>query len=203
MENKDVALPLSGSGDAIRVTMLGDASVNAVYSGTGSGSSSGGNTVTLIDALNNNGFEVNQATIELYNSDKVTKPTYAKTVMNVGMFGEQETGPFQKYARSTSGLYADNNPWIIGEVPVTEEFYTADIEATYKDYVDAAIVTFSRVSGEGADMPHDMGQFADWGGEAGKHYLELDSTDFKHSIYDPAAQSLKCNYLCRLPYNFD
>lgn len=178
LENKDNVLPLKASdGEKIKVTLLGNSSINPVYSGTGSGSASDENMTSLVDALNNNGFEVNQATVDLYNSDKVTSPTYDKTVKNVGMMGEEESGPFQKYARNTSGLYAENSPWIIGEVPVTDEFYTADIESTYKDYSDAAIVTFSRVSGEGADMPHDMGKFSDWGGEEGKHYLELDSTE--------------------------
>lgn len=178
LENKDNALPIQagGSGKA-KITLLGVSSLNLVYSGTGSGSSGSEGIVTLVDALTNNGFEINQSTLDMYGSAAVTEPTYEKTVMNVGMMGEQESGPFKKYARNTSGLYAEKSPWIIGEVPVTSEFYTADIEKTYEEYADAAIVTFSRVSGEGADMPHNMGQFSDWGGEEGKHYLELDSTE--------------------------
>ena len=176
LENKHDGLPLQSSGDTIKVTMLGASSVNMIYGGTGSGSTSGDN-VTLVDALNANGFLVNPSTLEMYQSDKVTTPVYEKKTNNVGMFGPEEAGPFAKYKRNTSGLYAENNPWIIGEVPVTDEFYTADVEASYSEYSDAAIVVISRVSGGGADMPRDMGQFADWGGEEGKHYLELDSTE--------------------------
>ncbi len=174
LENKENVLPLKG--DDIKVTMLGRSSVSMIYGGTGSGSA-GDDVTTMVDALNNNGYSVNPATLEMYQSEKVTSPVYEKTVTNAGMFGTEESQPFAKYQRNTSGLYAENSPWIIGEVPVTDEFYTKEIEATYEEYSDAAIVVISRVSGEGADMPRDMGKFADWGGEAGKHYLQLDSTE--------------------------
>ena len=171
LENKDNALPLS----SLNVTLLGVNSVNIVTGGTGSGSGSGSDNISLVEALENNGFTVNPTTLALYTSETVTDASYEMGVMNEGMFGPTETKDFPKYQRTTAGLYADNNPWIIGELPVA--FYDASVEASFSDYSDAAIVVFSRVSGEGADMATDMGKFADWGGEEGKHYLEFDSTE--------------------------
>ena len=58
--------------------------------------------------------------------------------------------------------------WEIDEVPQSE--YTDDVKNSYAKYNDAAIVVFSRSSGEGADLPRNMDRF---GGSANEHYLQL------------------------------
>ena len=62
--------------------------------------------------------------------------------------------------------------WQIDEVPQSE--YTDEVKASYADYNDAAIVVFSRSSGEGADLPRNMDRF---GGSAQEHYLQLSQNE--------------------------
>ncbi|MCR5079548.1 MAG: glycoside hydrolase family 3 C-terminal domain-containing protein [Bacilli bacterium] len=71
--------------------------------------------------------------------------------------------------------------WTIDEVPQSE--YTDAVKASYSEYNDAAIVVFSRSSGEGADLPRNMDRF---GGSADEHYLELnkDERDLLQAIQD-------------------
>lgn len=71
--------------------------------------------------------------------------------------------------------------WTIDEVPQSE--YTSTVKNSYSSFADAAIVVFSRSSGEGADLPRSMDRF---GGLADESYLELntDERDLFEAIND-------------------
>jgi beta-glucosidase len=80
-----------------------------------------------------------------------------------------------------------------GETPVSS--YTPDIEASYDEYGDAALILISRISGEGYDLPRTMmygeahagtnNQYKVWGTEhtvpgarsKTDHYLQLDQNE--------------------------
>lgn len=53
--------------------------------------------------------------------------------------------------------------------------YTKELMEQAKDYSDVALVVLTRVGGEGDDLPLDMEGYA--GGDAGKHYLELQESE--------------------------
>lgn len=52
----------------------------------------------------------------------------------------------------------------------------SDIWNEASSFSDTAVVVFARFGGEGADEPLDM---AEWGGDAGKHYLELQNVELE------------------------
>lgn len=65
------------------------------------------------------------------------------------------------------------NDYSIYEVPVNE--YSDEMINQAKDFSDTAIVVIGRVGGEGYDLPTDMADYI--GGDAGKHYLELQQVE--------------------------
>ena len=125
------SLPLASTRNNISV--FGKNSVDPVY--TGSGSSGGaGVDVTLIDALEAEGFNVNPELVDFYNDDSASGS-----------------------GRSSASMSnAQASYWNTGETP--QSSYTQDVKDSYSDYDDAAIVVISRIGGEGADLP--MSSFA-------------------------------------------
>lgn len=107
-----------------KVSCFSGSSVNIVYGGTGSGNIDASTADTLKDALENSGMEVNTSLWDFYNSEEAAQ--YARF-----------DGDFSSNAR-------------VGEVPW--DVYPEDVLKSVENYGDAAIVTFSRVGGEGADL---------------------------------------------------
>lgn len=62
-----------------------------------------------------------------------------------------------------------------GIYEVNPELYTEDMMEHAKGYSDVALLVLTRVGGEGDDLPLDMEGYA--GGDAGKHYLELQESE--------------------------
>ncbi len=120
--NEGNALPLAAGS---KVSCFSNSSVNLVYGGTGSGNIDASKANTLKDALINSGFEVNDTLWKFYSE------TAAEYLRPVG-------GVVSLEAAKTSEC-----PWNV---------YTDDIKKSIAGYGDAAIVTFSRVGGEGADL---------------------------------------------------
>ncbi len=58
---------------------------------------------------------------------------------------------------------------------LTIDTYTDEVIAQAKEFSDTAIVVISRVGGEGSDLPMDMADYV--GGDAGKHFLELQQNE--------------------------
>lgn len=139
------SLPLAASDAKIKVNLFGYDSYNPIYSSVGSASAFGDGNITYTtfkDALENDGFEVNQELYDFY-----------------GSFDERKNG-------NIFDLLVD---YAIYEPGMSE--YDATTLENAKNYSDTAIVFFGRSGGEGHDLPTDMD--GEYGGEAGRSYLEL------------------------------
>ncbi|MBQ3183562.1 MAG: glycoside hydrolase family 3 C-terminal domain-containing protein, partial [Clostridia bacterium] len=135
--NKDGALPLEKGS---KLSLFSTSSVNLVYGGTGSGNIDASKADDLKGALERTGFSVNEALWSFYSE-----------------------GPALEYARK-GGTGVLPPAAEISEAPI--DIYTDDVLESVKDYSDAAIVVFSRIGGEGADM-----EFED------TNYLALDENE--------------------------
>lgn len=158
LENKDGALPLQSG---IPVNLFGYGSRDTVYGGSGSGSGDSSQNVTLVQGLTNAGFDVNQDLVDFYDSHFVDR----------------------------AGVGFTGNNFDINEPPVNE--YSDSLIQNAKTHSDVAVFVISRLGGEGADLPMEMdpnltteivasGALVKQnvkGGDAGKHYLELQQTE--------------------------
>lgn len=161
MKNNGV-LPLTS---AKKLTLLGRGSVDSVYGGSGSGSSSSEGLVDLKLGLTNAGYEVNETVYNILN-------TFSAFKMEQGTFG-----PVKVYDNPKSTIIMDNpeaSTYNVGEMPVTG--YTPEAVASFQSYGDAAIVTISRPAGEGGDLSMNMKGW-DENYEEGQHQLELNQDE--------------------------
>ena len=152
LKNEDNILPLS---DNNKLNVFGWASTNPCYGGTGSGSLSDAyETVTLLQGLENAGFELNTELSDFYTDYRADRP-------EVGMWAQDWTLP-----EPTADTYSD------------------DMMNNAKEFSDTAMVVITRVGGEGADLPTDVSQvtytnnsdeYNDF--EPGEHYLQLSQTE--------------------------
>ena len=153
-EKDNAALPLAKKS---KISVFGKNSANIVLGGSGSGGGNSKNSVSLYDGLRNADFELNPELVKFYEGN-------------------------------SSGSGRDKNPAIgakvtglaIGETP--QSMYTAAVKASYGDYSDAAVVVFSRIGGEGFDLPRLQttkygGAPVDGSKDGGQHYLELDKNE--------------------------
>lgn len=109
-----------------KVSCFSGSSVNLVYGGTGSGNIDASTADTLKSALEGAGMEVNGSLWDFYNSEEAAP--YARF-----------DGDFTSSAK-------------VGEVPW--DAYPQEVLDSVASYGDAAIVTLSRVGGEGADLEY-------------------------------------------------
>ena len=124
--NENNTLPLaSGS----KVSCFSHSSVDPVYGGTGSGATDADAAVSLRYGLETAGFSVNPTLWEFY-----------------------LTGDGSDYERTYASLRSGGE-YSINEVPW--DVYTDEVLDSVSEYGDAAIVMFSRVGGEAADLPMD------------------------------------------------
>ena len=125
LQNNDNTLQMASG---TKLNVFGWSSTNPVYGGTGSGSLSDAYpTVSLLEGLENAGFEVNQDLVNFYTNFRATRPT-------VGMWGQD---------------------WTIPE-PTVEDYDNAGIFESAKAYSDTAVVVLARSGGEGADLPTSL-----------------------------------------------
>ena len=147
LENKDNTLPLNVEKNA-KVNVFGQSSTAIVYGGAGSGASDETDNVTLQEGLKQAGFDVNEDLTKFYEDHKTKKK--GQNVFNL-----------------KGGDYNINEPAI--------SEYSDKLISDAKKFSDTAVVVFSRNGGEGGDLPMDMASYT--GGDAGKHYLELQSCE--------------------------
>ena len=158
LKNENDALPLSGK-DA-HISVFGKNSVNIVYSGSGSASSNSSTAQrTLYESLEAAGISYNETLKSFYeDSGKSGKGRPENPAMTSG----QRLPGFGT-----------------GETPM--DSYTPDVVDSYAGYQDAAVVVFSRIGGEGFDLPRAMAESfngaAVAGASADSHYLELDENE--------------------------
>ena len=158
LKNENDVLPLSGK-DA-HISVFGKNSVNIVYSGSGSASSNSSTAQrTLYESLEAAGISYNETLKSFYeDSGKSGKGRPENPAMTSG--------------QRLSGFGT-------GETPM--DSYTSDVVDSYAGYQDAAVVVFSRIGGEGFDLPRAMEESfngaAVAGASADSHYLELDENE--------------------------
>lgn len=148
----DKTLPLSVG---TKLNVFGWASTNPCYGGTGSGSLSDAyETVSLLQGLENAGFELNTELSDFYTTYRSERPV-------VGMFEQDFTLP---------------------EPPVST--YTDTLLDNAKAFSNTAVVVITRVGGEGADLPTDVSKvtFTDNAEDykefpEGEHYLQLSQSE--------------------------
>lgn len=154
----DASLPLAqGAG----ISVFGKNSVKLVLGGSGSGNVGGAEAKTLYDSLEAAGFEVSPTLKSFYlgsesGSGRTQNPSIGA---NVTGFGTGET-PMSSYSASVKDSYGAGSA-----------------------YTDAALVVFSRIGGEGIDLPRTMLKSAsgtekiDGARSADDHYLQLDENE--------------------------
>lgn len=110
-----------------KVNVFGWGSTNPVYGGTGSGSMSDQyETVSMLDGMKQAGIETNSELTKLYTDYRKDRPV-------VAMWSQD---------------------WTLPEVPAKQ--YSDKLISDAKDFSDEAVITITRVGGEGADLPTDM-----------------------------------------------
>lgn len=133
------ALPLSAGQ---KVSTVSHSSVDIITCGTGAADIDTSAAPTLKEALEEVGFEVNPTLWNFYKDldtkiDENGRPIYARTP--------------GKLANQTSGGSRDS--YTVNEIPM--DVYTSDVISSFSSYNDAAIITISRIAGEGADLAND------------------------------------------------
>ena len=129
LKNENNALPLK---NAAKVSLVGVSSVDPVFSGTGSGSTSTASNPTMKDAFTEAGMDVNPTLWQFYNDH----PEYKR---------ESKELPSEEYFKPTEFLPND--------APFDDLQADSDVATSLTTYGDAAIFTISRVGGEANDLP--------------------------------------------------
>lgn len=126
LEN-DGALPLA---EGARISVFGQDAVDPVYGGGGAGSLDTSKAVTLERSLADAGFAVNPTLWDFY-----------------------ESGPGKDHRKTTPDATGAGE-FAVNEVP--QSAYTADVEASYAEYDDAAVVVLGRSGGESSDLARTL-----------------------------------------------
>lgn len=175
LKNDNQTLPLSES--ETKVSMFGRTSVDPIYTGAGSAATES-KPVDYKTAMETNGFEINNDLFDFYANHEISTKSI-KVTMQTGM-GPQDVEYTGRGFISSMGAAMFTGD-IIAEVPVAD--YPSELEDTYMQYGDAAIVFIGRVGGEGCDLPRDMSEFATTDEDKNKSYLELDSREMDMLSY--------------------
>lgn len=170
LKNENNALPIatpqsdSSVTSRPKVTVLGKNSTNIVYGSTGSGGSDHTGAKTLYESLAEAGYDYNPTMKEFYDNSSLSGA------------GRKDNADMEQGV--SVGLSH-------GETPAS--FYTDTQKNSFAEYDDAAIVVFSRVGGEGWDLPRTMKKSSKDGTDdfnrvdgaysASDHYLELDEAE--------------------------
>ena len=177
--NENNALPLA---EGANVSLFSNSSVNLVYGGTGSGNIDASTADTLKTAMEKTGFNVNETLWNFYESEEM------------GM-----------YKRGNGGTIATASA-VVTEVPWNE--YTDEVKDSVTSYGDAAIVTLSRVGGEGADLAYgDVNYLALDDNEkemlSNVAAMKADGTVSKIIVLINSANTLQLDFLKDNIYNVD
>lgn len=154
LKNKNGALPLASGA---KISVFGKNSANIVLGGSGSGGGNAEESVSLYAGLRNAGFKLNSSLTKFYEGDA----------------SGDGRGENPAIGAKVTGLK-------IGETPQSK--YTAAIKKSYANYSDAALIVFSRIGGEGFDLPRLQkngynGSAVAGSKDGGQHYLELDKNE--------------------------
>ncbi len=165
LKNEDNAMPL---GENAKISLFGKNSARMLTGGSGSGAGGGGGeSVSLQASLAEAGFSVNPTLVNFYNDNT-------------------KSGSGRGSAPGNGSVSPGYNT---GETPVAS--YTEDVKSSFAEYGDAAVVIFSRIGGEGFDLPRSMkwngSSYSQWGNDVNQpvpgardgddHYLQLDQNE--------------------------
>lgn len=160
LKNENNALPLltpksdSTVTEQPRISIFGKNSVDLAYGGSGSGGVNAEGAVDLYTALERAGYALNPELKAFYED-------------------EGSSGP----ARAANSSDLDSGKSIriaTGETPQSR--YTDKVKSSYSSYSDAALVVFTRIGGEGFDLPRQM-DGAEGAASPNDHYLQLDQNE--------------------------
>lgn len=166
LKNENNALPIktpvsdSSIATKPKISVFGKSSVRLQYGGSGSGGADFSKADDLYSSLEKAGFECNPTLKAFYDDD--SKSTGGRP----GNPTDLDSGKVITLA--------------VGETPMDK--YTASVKGSYQsDYKDAAIVVFTRIGGEGFDLPRTMtdsnGKVVDGAHDKDDHYLQLDQNE--------------------------
>lgn len=124
LKNEDNALPVN---KGTKLNVFGWGSTQPIYGGTGSGSVSEENAVSLLQGLENAGFELNTALTDFYKEYRSDRPS-------IGMGEVDWTSP----------------------QPTMEEYDKNSIFEDAETFSDTAVIVITRAGGEGPDLPEKM-----------------------------------------------
>lgn len=168
LKNKDNALPIATPNSPTpvssrpKVSVFGKNSVDIAIGGSGSGAASG-ESVSIYDSLDAAGFDVNPTLKGFYENNSASGN--GRTASD----GDLDSG--------------DTKILATGETP--QSSYTQEVKNSYAEYKDAAIVVFTRIGGEGFDLPRTMKGSTGYNNED-DHFLQLDKneTELLKSVCD-------------------
>lgn len=157
LKNERNALPLTGTK---KLNVFGNGSYQTLYQGSGSASSwfKQDLNVNIKQGLENAGFTVNLGLWQFYADNYQERNDQAGGTVNM-------TGADASILEPAFSKYSD---YTYENQPVLQ--YA-------ENYSDTALIVFSRAGGEGSDSKLDMAGIT--GGDAGKHYLELQSVELE------------------------
>lgn len=124
LKNENDSLPISTD---TKLNIFGWGSTQPIYGGTGSGSVSEETAVSLIQGIENAGFETNKELTKFYTDYRSDRP-------EIGMGGVDWTSV----------------------QPTIKDYNDAGIFEQAKEYSDTAVVVLTRSGGEGPDLPEKM-----------------------------------------------
>ncbi|MBE5956402.1 MAG: glycosyl hydrolase [Lachnospiraceae bacterium] len=170
-----------------KISTLAHSSVDFVTCGTGAADIDTSEAPSLKETLESRGFLVNPTLWDFYETGAGS--TYIRTP--------------GKLANQTSGGSRDT--YTINEVPL--DVYTSEVNASLSEYNDVAIVTLSRVAGEGADLAIDG--FIDGTNileltEGEKALLKMANEKFENIVVlINSTNALECDFIDNEAYGID
>lgn len=177
-------LPLASGA---KVSTLSHSSIDFVTCGLGAADIDTSEAPSLKEALESRGFSVNPTLWDFYESgagsDYIRYPG--------------------KLANQTSG--AGRSEYAINEVPAS--VYTSDVKSSFAEYNDVAIVTISRVAGEGSDLAMD-GYVDDQNilelTSEEKELLEMANANFDNIVVlINSTNAMECDFIDNEAYGID
>ena len=164
LKNEGNALPLAAGS---KITLLGISSYHSDFSATSGGASFNSDLATrLSTALDSVGVTTNPVVNAFY-AEKGSERT--------------ETGVNPWTGQPTYDFTYKNRQDALGEIPVSE--YTQAMKDSYSQYGDAAVVVFSRMTGEGSDF--SAAPLSTEKGGDGVHYI-LQLSDSERAVLNEA-----------------
>lgn len=147
LKNEDSALPLEKGS---KISIFGKNSINLVYSGSGSAEGDSSSAKTIYESLEEAGFSCNPTLKEFY---------------------EDTSKSGSPREQNSSDMDSGNEVSISTGETAYENYTKNNIPDSYEEYSDAAVVVFSRIGGEGFDLPKTSED------DENRHYLELDPNE--------------------------